>query len=74
MFFNVTLCAAGSDEDDAAPSACSESGGKGEGEVDLIDFCEHIPGQVKKTQQRVAMEKIEEGMTEEQKLSERQVN
>ena len=35
---------------------------------DPIEFCGHIPSEVKKTQQRIAMKKLEEEMTEDQKV------
>lgn len=36
---------------------------------DPIEFCGHIPSEVKKTQQRIAMKKLEEEMTEDQKVT-----
>ena len=35
---------------------------------DPISFCDHIPSEVKKTQQRIAMKKLEEEMNENDKV------
>ena len=34
-----------------------------------VDFCDHIPGEIKKIQQKVATKVIEDGMSEAQKVS-----
>lgn len=40
---------------------------------DPKEYCDHIPSQVKRTQQRVAVQKIEESMDEKDKEHEREV-
>lgn len=40
---------------------------------DPLEFCEHIPGEMKKVKQRMAEKKIEEEMTEDQRATEREV-
>ncbi len=42
-------------------------------ERDPVEFCEHIPGEVKRVKAKIAQKKLEEEMTEEQKLNEREV-
>ena len=34
-----------------------------------VDFCDHIPSEIKKIQQKVATKVIEDGMSEAQKVS-----
>jgi len=40
---------------------------------DPIEFCNHIPSEIRKTTQKVAMKKIEEEMSEDQKQNEREI-
>ena len=40
---------------------------------DPIEFCSHIPSEVRKTQQRIALEEAEKSMDEEAKAREREI-